>query len=97
MTKTYTAENGVIPEKRMSQRTVLTIGKGAFGRTYELVHKTVGYEVAGSGLRITGEAWGSLSYDRNGTTHGKWFKTLAEAQENFLRLTTAIIEIKAEG
>lgn len=95
MNTTYTAEYGTVPESDMSQRTVLAFGQGAFKRHHELVYKTAGYEMAGSCLRITGEAWGSLNYDRKGTSHGQWYKSLAEAQENFLRLTTAIIEIKA--
>ena len=97
MTKPYIAEYGTIPENEMSQRTVLETGKGAFGRPHELVHKTAGYEIAGACLRLTGEAYGSLSYDPSGTRHGQWYKTLGEAKENFLRLTTAIVEIRAGG
>ena len=95
MTKPVTAEYGSIPDSELSKRTVLAEGKGAFNRAFELVHKTEGYEIAGSCLRLTSEAWGSLSYDRNGTTHGQWFKTREEARARFEQFTTPIIEVKA--
>lgn len=94
MTKSFTAEYGSVPDSELSVRTVLAKATGAFKRPYELIHKTAGYEIAGSCLRLTGEAWGSLSYDRNGTTHGQWFKTLAEARAQFEQFTTPVIEVK---
>ena len=54
-------EYGTFPESELSKRTVLATGTGAFGRVFELVHKSEGYECAGSCARLTGEAWGSIS------------------------------------
>jgi len=93
--KPFTAEYGAIPESGQSKLTVLATGKGAFNRPYELAHKTAGYEPAGSCFRLAGEAWGSISYDRNGTAHGQWFKTLGEAKAHFEQYTTPIVEVKA--
>ena len=90
MTKPFTKEYGTFPESELSKRTILDTGAGAFGRLFELVHKTAGYECAGSCARLTSEAWGSISYDRSGTTHGQWFKTLDEAKARFEQFTTPI-------
>ena len=91
----YTKEYGTFPENELSKRTVLATGKGAFGRLFELIHKSEGYECAGSCARLTSEAWGSLSYGRSGTTHGQWFKTLQEAKACFEQYTTPIVEVRA--
>lgn len=74
---------------------VLKEGIGAFGVRRCLVHRPVGFEVAGSGTRPCGEAWGSLLKRSDGTTGGQWFKTLAEAEEHFAAMTTPIVEVAA--
>ena len=93
--KKLTAEYGTFPDSELSKFTVLKKATGAFSRPYELVHKTEGYEPAGSCARFTKEAWGSLSYDRNGTCHGFWFKTLEEAEQVFERFTKPIIGVQS--
>lgn len=82
-------------DSELSKREVLAHGKGAFNRAFELVHKTAGYEIAGSGLRLTREAWGSLSYDRDGTSRGQWYGNLADAKARFEQFTTPIVAIDA--
>ncbi len=51
-----------------------------------LIHRTPGWEPAGAGTRIVGEAWGALFLASDGTTHGQWFKTIGEAQEKHGRM-----------
>ncbi|MDE2020167.1 MAG: hypothetical protein KGJ13_07530 [Patescibacteria group bacterium] len=89
------AEYGTVADENMSRRTVLKTGKGAFDRPFELLHKTEGYEPAGSCLRYTKEAYGAISYNRDGTRGGQWFLTLAEAETAFNRWTTPVVEQKA--
>lgn len=89
-------ECGECSAGELSKKTILATGTGAFGRRYELAHKTAGYELAGSCLRYQAiECFGSLSYDRNGIGHGQWFKTLEEARSNFERFTTPIVEVQS--
>ncbi len=57
---------------------------------YRLVHKTAGWECAGSCARLTNESWGVLFYAHN-ATHGQWFKSLAEARELFDKWTLATV------
>lgn len=76
-------------------RTVLATGIGAFNRPYRLIHTTAGYGLAGSCARHTGEAWGVIATNRDGTTSGQWYKTEAEARAHFERVTTPITEQRA--
>ena len=79
-----------------SKRTVLREAHGAFGRRMVVVHRTPGTEAAGSGTREVGEAWAYLSYDRDGTPHGQWFRSESEAVARFLQFTTPIEEVTDE-
>lgn len=64
-----------------------------FRATWTLVHKTAGYEVAGSGTRHTNEGWGAIATSKQtGATYGQWYKTESEAREHFERVTTPIVE-----
>ncbi len=54
------------------------------GRTYSLIHRTSGYEPAGSMARWTNEIW-SVTALYDGTPHGRRFKTEAEARDLFDR------------
>jgi hypothetical protein len=46
----------------------------------ELIHRSAGSAAAGSGTTPVREAWGSISTARDGTTHGRWFRTREEAE-----------------
>lgn len=80
-----------------ADRSIRTIIAGAPGSRahWQLIHKTAGYECAGSCARYTGEAWGAIAKSNSGTTYGQWYKTEAEAREHFDRVSTPIIEIAA--
>lgn len=82
-----------IKDDEFSKRTILASGMGSFNRNYDLVHKTAGYECAGSCARYTNESWGAIATNRDGTTSGQWYKTETEAREHFERVTTPIVEI----
>jgi hypothetical protein len=84
-----------LTDKNRSIRTVLAEGMGAFGRQCKLIHKTEGYEPAGSCCRHTKEAWGAISTNFDGTTYGQWYKTEPEARAHFERVTTPIVEQRA--
>lgn len=50
----------------------------------QLKARTAGYALAGSMMRLDGDAFGVIWEDRyHGTTHGQWFKTEAEARARF--------------
>ena len=48
-----------------------------------LVHKSAGWECAGSMARLTSEAWGAVFDYTNGSSGGQWFLTEAEARARF--------------
>lgn len=80
-------------KEKPAQRTILGTAIGAFNRPYALIHKTAGYECAGSGTRYRDEAWGAIATNRDGSTSGQWYRTEKEDREHFERMTTPIIEI----
>jgi hypothetical protein len=51
-----------------------------------LVHSTAGYEVAGSAARFTNEYF-AVRFQLGNATHGRRFKSEAEARETYARLT----------
>lgn len=55
--------------------------------TVRYLHKTSGYEIAGSAMRWTKEAYGAIATLPDGTTHGRWYLTAAEARARFEQLT----------
>lgn len=81
-----------LTDTERSVRTVHARATGAFGREYTLVHKTAGYECAGSCARYTEELWGAIGRNFDGTTTGQWYLTEAEARAHFDRVTTPITE-----
>ena len=91
----YTIEYQDLTEENRSMRTVLAEGQGAFGRPYVLVHKTSGYECAGSCARYTDESWGAIGTDFNGTMFGQWYKIEQDARAHFDRVTTPTVEQRA--
>lgn len=80
-----------------ANRSIRTIISGApgFRAHWQLIHKTAGYECAGSCARLTSESWGAIAQSEDGTTYGQWYKTESEAREHFERVTTPIVEIAA--
>lgn len=75
-------------DEEASKRTLLaTEYSPRLGRNVRLMHKTAGYEPAGSCARFTQELWGAL-YDLDWSTAGQWFKTEAEARKYFNKLIT---------
>lgn len=78
-----------------SKKTILREGKGAFGKEYMLAHISAGTECAGSGTRETKECWAACYVMRDGTQGSTRYKTLVEAESEFLRWTTPIIEVTA--
>lgn len=85
-TKPLIKEYGQYSDDERSVRTVLDsfLSKRFNKPLYELVHKTAGYEPAGSCARLTKEMWGVL-YDFQGSNHGCWFNNEAEARAEFNR------------
>lgn len=87
-------ECGSVADAEKSIRTTLSSApatgenKHHYQSPVRLVHKTAGYEIAGSAMRLTDESYGVLYMWQN-AGHGQWFKTLAEAQRNFSKLTKA--------
>ncbi len=79
-------EYGTYTETEASKRTVLKQSKPHFNRVQKLVHKTEGFEPAGSCARFTKEAYGVLC-DFQGATYGQWFKSLPEAEAYFEKHT----------
>jgi hypothetical protein len=77
-------EYGTYSDDERSERFVLdSFQSKRFNRSwYELVHKTAGYEPAGSCARLTKEAWGVL-YQINGVQHGCWYVSEQEARAEF--------------
>ena len=66
---------------QMSKRTILKEGKAKHhGAPIQLVHKTAGYEIAGSGTRETSEAWGVLFPEARS---GQWYKLQSVAEKDF--------------
>ena len=91
--KPHTKEYRDIHPSNMSVKTTHAEASGAFGAVYRLVHKTAGYECAGSCARYTDAAWGAIATSAmDGTMFGQWYKTEAEARTHFDRVTTPIVE-----
>lgn len=67
----------------MSVRTILHTATSHTGVAISLVHRTAGWECAGSGTRNVSEAWGSHYEMRDGTRGRIWFKSEAEARAHF--------------
>ena len=78
-----------------SNETLIAKGFGAFKRPMFLAHVAEGIEVAGAGTRHQHECYRVISIDRDGTRHGRAFKTLEEAKADFERWTTPIVAIDA--
>ena len=66
-----------------SKREILQSGVSKTGAQISLVHRSAGFEIAGAGVRIVGEAFGYLYVMRDGTKGGQWFETLGEAKAKF--------------
>lgn len=87
MTMPATKEYGELTSADHSIRTTLASGIGKYGSKWSLVHRTAGYECAGSCARYTKECW-SVDYERrDGITGGQSYKTEAEARAHFERVT----------
>lgn len=77
------AEYGALRKEDFGTKTTLAERQGRHG-TLRVVHRAAGYQCAGSMARLDGEAWGAIFTCRHdGTTHGQWFKTEAEARARF--------------
>lgn len=71
-----------------SKRTVLDTGRNDYtGATVTLVHRTEGYEPAGSLCRDATEAWGAMYEMRDGTCGGTWYNNEADARARFAKMT----------
>lgn len=79
------AEYKDVEIKDFSVRTVLS-SKTIGNRTYNLVHRTKGWECAGSCVRMACEAYGVL-FEFENATHGQWFLDIDEAQDTFSKWT----------
>ena len=79
----------------MTNETLISQANGAFGRPFYLIHATAANVPAGSGTRWDDECFKVISLDRNGTRHGRAYKTLDEAQADFEACTTPIVAIEA--
>ncbi len=66
-----------------SKRTVHASKKSDRLGTIELVEKTEGEEVAGSGTRQTKHSYGALFSGGKNGNGGQWFKTMSEAKAKF--------------
>ena len=62
---------------------VIMAGRDKFGCRIELIQRTAGYEPAGSAMRHVNESFGVIGYAKNGTTYGRWYKTMMEAEKAF--------------
>lgn len=77
------AEYGTLRPEQFGAKTTLAAVPRRNG-TMRLIHRTAGYQIAGSMARFDAEAWGSIYECRtDGTTHGQWFRTEAEARARF--------------
>lgn len=65
-----------------SVRTVLNEGKTKQGRLLQFIHKTAGYEPAGSCARLTNKSYGVIWYV-DGVMFGQWHKTMDAATRDF--------------
>lgn len=75
----------VTPETRSKVTTIKTAVRGC---EYRLVHRSPGWERAGSMARIReNECW-SVLFEMNNATHGQSFGTLVEAEKRFTLWTT---------
>jgi hypothetical protein len=86
---TKIAEYSEVNSSNKSQRTILA-GKPSTkypGTHYSLVHATAGYEPAGACARWTEEKYGTLFLEPRGGQGGQWYKTKAEAEAHFNRVT----------
>ena len=80
-------EYGNVTDENRSRRTILEDCVGSDGRRYALVHRTPGYECAGSMARWTNESWAVETWI-DGTRHGQRFKNESEARALFDRWST---------
>lgn len=78
-----------------SNETVLEKATGAFGRPYYLLAVSAAIVPAGAGTRFENECYRVMSLDRDGTRHGRAFKSYAEAKADFDTYTTPIVAIDA--
>ncbi len=85
-------ECGQVRESEKSARTLLAEKAATGERSHffqspvRLVHKTAGYEIAGSAMRLTTDSYGVL-YAMHNAGQGRWFKNLEEAQSYFNQIT----------
>lgn len=86
------AEYGDVEIKDFSVRTVLE-SKAVGTRVYSLVHKTKGWEPAGSCARMVREAWGVL-FDFENASHGQWFLDATQAKILFSKWTEKALEAR---
>lgn len=49
----------------------------------KLVHRSAGWQCAGSAATLVNEAWGALYEAKSGSRGGQWFKTFDEAKARF--------------
>lgn len=79
------AEYGSINPQEYGKKIVLD--EGTKGRTtYQLIHRTAGYQCAGSCARYDAEGWGVI-FNKCGASHGRWFKSESAARELFAQWT----------
>ena len=69
-------------QPRSVRTTLASITRASDGRTFRLVHKTAGLQLAGAGLTPVSDGWGVL-FEMDHATHGQWFATETEARERF--------------
>jgi len=89
-------EYGNCKDSERSIKKILKRGDGAFGRQFELIHCSAGYEPAGSAMRYTKECYRVTSYDpRMNHRSGQAFTHYSDASEYFYRFTTPITAMEA--
>ena len=75
------SEYGDLKDAPRSVESILTRKSSARGIKYRLVHRTAGWECAGSMARLRErEGWGVL-FTLDGDRHGRWFHTEQEARD----------------
>ena len=94
--QTMIKKYGNCKDSERSIKKILKRGDGAFGRQFELIHCSAGYEPAGSAMRYTKECYRVVSYDpRMNHRSGQAFTHYSDASEYFYRFTTPITAMEA--
>ena len=95
MTHGQIAEYRDAPSDQFSKITVIDTATNG-RREYSLKRHSVGFECAGSMARWQGYEVFSVTFESDGSTHGRRFINQAEAQDLFDKWTGRDVEINAQ-